>query len=517
VATYTYNVRNEIERVERPGEVQAERVVLYLYDDNGNRTDKGYDTNGDDEINTWLATYEYDTSNRLDWVDTDNDGDPDFEAVYDYRTRRVSKTTYPGGTAETTVFRYDGGVSFDEWKDGVKQVEFVRGSGLGGGIGSILYSDRFAGPNPGREYFVYSPAVGHTVATLRDDATVKSTNLYEAFGNVVKLNVNTWEQTDGPTSGTSDNNRLANTKERDASIGLDNHGFRYYDPEIGRYTTRDPIGYAAGTLNVYVYVRSNPINWSDPLGLETTFVVSKEASGDKEVTYKKGGKTEDMSYKDYVNKVYNPRLDGIAKSIGESGQKTVQVNGKTMDAADAIAMVQGMRGRVVVSPEGKFSAAVEEAIAASKSGDQVVGVAHVAGGTDIMGEGTTIMGLADKLNPIPSVPFSMDVSLPGMVTKNNLKSFVLSGCAVPSSSAEEIASNIGKPVYYHDAYRQALAPDLAYNPAKGELNIKGFGDQGFTRAAPGIPRTRMQPAPQGKVDELGVPTVSGYGFRRPAP
>jgi RHS repeat-associated protein len=82
----------------------------------------------------------------------------------------------------------------------------------------------------------------------------------------VKLNVNTWEQTDGPTSGTSSNNRLANTKERDASIGLDNHGFRYYDPEIGRYTTRDPIGYGDG-MNVYLSVHNNPINHFDPLGL----------------------------------------------------------------------------------------------------------------------------------------------------------------------------------------------------------------------------------------------------------
>ena len=44
------------------------------------------------------------------------------------------------------------------------------------------------------------------------------------------------------------------------------HGFRYYDPEIGRYLTRDPAGYADG-LNVYLYVHNNPINFIDPLGL----------------------------------------------------------------------------------------------------------------------------------------------------------------------------------------------------------------------------------------------------------
>ena len=47
---------------------------------------------------------------------------------------------------------------------------------------------------------------------------------------------------------------------------MDKHGMRYYDPEIGRYLTRDPIGYGDG-MNVYLYVHDNPINHIDPLGL----------------------------------------------------------------------------------------------------------------------------------------------------------------------------------------------------------------------------------------------------------
>lgn len=62
------------------------------------------------------------------------------------------------------------------------------------------------------------------------------------------------------------NNHLANTKERSFTLGLDNHGMRYFDPETGRYITRDPIGYADGP-NVYLYVHNNPINHIDPLGL----------------------------------------------------------------------------------------------------------------------------------------------------------------------------------------------------------------------------------------------------------
>ena len=67
-------------------------------------------------------------------------------------------------------------------------------------------------------------------------------------------------------AGNSKNNRLANTKERDSSTGLDNHGFRYYDASIGRYISNDPIGYEGG-FNLYVHCTNDPVNKFDPLGL----------------------------------------------------------------------------------------------------------------------------------------------------------------------------------------------------------------------------------------------------------
>lgn len=54
----------------------------------------------------------------------------------------------------------------------------------------------------------------------------------------------------------------------DVETGLHYNGFRYYDPQIGRYLTSDPIGLDANTLNTFAYVDNNPINWFDPNGLE---------------------------------------------------------------------------------------------------------------------------------------------------------------------------------------------------------------------------------------------------------
>jgi RHS repeat-associated protein len=68
------------------------------------------------------------------------------------------------------------------------------------------------------------------------------------------------------TTGSSENNRLANTKERDSSIALDNHGMRYYDPQVGTYSGRDPVGLQSG-MNTYRHVGANPVNRNDPLGL----------------------------------------------------------------------------------------------------------------------------------------------------------------------------------------------------------------------------------------------------------
>jgi len=51
----------------------------------------------------------------------------------------------------------------------------------------------------------------------------------------------------------------------DEETGLRYNLFRYYDPDVGRFVSQDPIGLLGG-VNTYRYA-PDPLSWIDPLGL----------------------------------------------------------------------------------------------------------------------------------------------------------------------------------------------------------------------------------------------------------
>lgn len=56
---------------------------------------------------------------------------------------------------------------------------------------------------------------------------------------------------------------------RPAGIGLHDYRARYYDSNVGRFTSEDPI-YFRGGINFYEYTKNQPIDNRDPFGLKCT-------------------------------------------------------------------------------------------------------------------------------------------------------------------------------------------------------------------------------------------------------
>jgi RHS repeat-associated protein len=79
---------------------------------------------------------------------------------------------------------------------------------------------------------------------------------YDTFGNII---------TDTNSSLTVPFGFAGGLHDRD--IALVKFGYRDYDPETGRWTAKDPIGFAGGDTDLYGYVADNPVNLIDPDGL----------------------------------------------------------------------------------------------------------------------------------------------------------------------------------------------------------------------------------------------------------
>jgi len=56
-------------------------------------------------------------------------------------------------------------------------------------------------------------------------------------------------------------------REHDRETGLRYYRARYYDGEVGRFISIDPISFLGGDVNLYGYVWESPTNWTDSSGL----------------------------------------------------------------------------------------------------------------------------------------------------------------------------------------------------------------------------------------------------------
>jgi RHS repeat-associated protein len=96
--------------------------------------------------------------------------------------------------------------------------------------------------------------LGSTVGLVDQSGSITSQTAYDSFGNATSQLPTRYGYTG---------------READEYTGLYYYRARFYDPQIGRFISEDPIGFSGG-INWYAYVNNNPIRFNDPFGLLTT-------------------------------------------------------------------------------------------------------------------------------------------------------------------------------------------------------------------------------------------------------
>lgn len=113
-------------------------------------------------------------------------------------------------------------------------------------------------------YYLAYDQVGSLRAVANTSGTVVKEIVYDSFGKILSDSNPTLNIPFGFAGGL-----------HDADTGLVRFGARDYDPEIGRWTAKDPIDFAGGDIDLYGYVQNNPINLIDPSGLDALDIIEK--------------------------------------------------------------------------------------------------------------------------------------------------------------------------------------------------------------------------------------------------
>ncbi len=108
-------------------------------------------------------------------------------------------------------------------------------------------------------YYVHNDHLGTPKAMTDANQTVVWKSEHTPFGNSTVD-----EDPDGDSINVVMNVRFPG-QYYDQETNLHYNWNRYYDPNIGRYITSDPIGLTGG-VNTYGYALQNPIMYYDPLG-----------------------------------------------------------------------------------------------------------------------------------------------------------------------------------------------------------------------------------------------------------
>ena len=228
VINYTYDAANRL--------LQAGNVT-FAYDNNGNTISKT-DTSG-------ITNYQYDYENRLIGI-TYPDGLTNSFA-YSPDGKRIKKVNSNG----TTYYLLDRENVLQELNnEGATKAQYVT---------TLTIDDLISRIAEGSAVYYHKDGLGSVTALTDADQNLVTTYKYDAFGTVIAQ------------TGTVISPYKFTSREFDSDSGFYYYRLRYYNSQVGRFITKDPLSFSIRRLpitnfNPYFYVYNNPINYVDPLG-----------------------------------------------------------------------------------------------------------------------------------------------------------------------------------------------------------------------------------------------------------
>ncbi|UVL81286.1 RHS domain-containing protein [Pseudomonas putida] len=198
-----------------------------------------------------LQSFSYDCENRLVRAETVVDGKLESTGHYRYDSlgRRVAKRAEIDGEVEQKRFLWQGLRMLREETPGQNILYLYEP----GSYAPLARVDRVEGEGQ-KVYYFHTDQIGTPLELTDSDGQIVWQATYRSWGSIEQLVVDDVEQ-----------NLRFQGQYSDNETGLQYNTFRYYDPEIGRFNSQDPIGILGG-CNFYGYA-SNPISWVDPWGL----------------------------------------------------------------------------------------------------------------------------------------------------------------------------------------------------------------------------------------------------------
>jgi len=193
-----------------------------------------------------VTDYRYDCQHRLTGVTTPNGRTASYR--YDAFGRRIAKTV----DGHTTEFFWQGdNLVAESSREHYRSYVYEPGS-----FRPLAMLDG-KGPRKACPFYYQLDHRGTPQELTDFGGEIVWSAKYNAYGKVTQQAFGGGEQLEQPLRFQG--------QYFDAESGLHYNRHRYYDPEIGRYLTPDPVKLAGG-LNQYQYT-PNPTGWVDPLGL----------------------------------------------------------------------------------------------------------------------------------------------------------------------------------------------------------------------------------------------------------